>query len=191
MHSPVVDVLSWLLANDRLDLSEVLAETSEDRRKYMDNVASLGKLGLVILEGSIVQPTDILIEIEARTGSLNESLSRALTVFFERRFNMLDSVRQVLGPHLAIAGNCYRESMEYGDLLPFSFERIERGMLETYKERMRIKIPRYLAQLEDIGLLEETRVAGQTAWIGKQDVLNRMYAERELFTSAASYLMER
>lgn len=191
MHTPVVDILSWLFTNDVLDLSQLFKQiTEDDQHKYMQSVASLQDVGLIIEEASMVRPSDLLIEIESRRARLSENLSQALTIFFERGFGMLDSIRQVLGPHLTISGICYQESMEYGGIIPFSFEKIESRMLEFYPRRVRIKIPRYLAQLEEIGLLEEQTAGGQLVWTGKETILDNMFAERELLEPVASYLGE-
>ncbi len=188
MHTPVVDILSWLFTNDILDLEEVFSQiTKEDRLKYRQTVDTLVNLGLVLAEESTVRPSDLLIEIETQGTRLSDNLSQALTVFFERGFEMLDSIRQVLGPHLALARICYQEAVEYGSLVPFSTRKIESRMLESYNVRMRIKIPRYLAQLEEIGLIQEKSFDNQMAWAGTEDVLDRIFAETELLEPIASY----
>lgn len=189
MHTPIVDILSWILVNNELDLEELFLKMPDDeKKKYLQHVGSLADVGLVRMSEGKVLPDDYLIEVERRTSNLHEGLSDALTVFFERGYDMIDSIRQVLGPHLAISGYCYQSSLEYGDLIAFSYPMIEKSMMKRYSGEKRIKIPRYIAQLEAVDLLKEDTVKGETVWLGDEEVFLRVQAQADILEPFSEYL---
>ena len=190
MHSPVVDVLSWVLTNNELNTEEVLQSASDDERdKYIQHIQSLENVGLVRVTESLIEPADLLIEIESRSPSLQRNLSDALTVFFQEGYDMIESIRQVLGPHLVISSFCYQSSLEYGDLVGLTYGVIEKNMMERYRQEKRIKIPRYLAQLESIEMLRGDVRKGEPVWFGTEDVFSRIRSEAEILEPFEEYLL--
>ena len=190
MHTPIVDILSWVLINDKIDISEDLSQVSEvDREKYLQHVTVLESTGLVRKSGDLIIPDNNLVEIERRYKILPEKISHAMAFFFERGYTYIDSIKQVLGPHLTITGFCYEMALEYGEVRHIDYTSIERMILQRYRQEVkRIKLPRYLIQLESVGLLKETKVAGKSVWSGEKSIFEGIQGEEEILQPIKKFL---
>ncbi|MDP2767517.1 MAG: hypothetical protein Q8O41_08735 [Candidatus Methanoperedens sp.] len=182
IHSPIVDILSWLLINDKIDMAKDLSLIGvDDKDKYVQNINLLESTGLIRKSENLILPDNNLIEIETRYQTLPEKLSSSLAFFFEKGYTFIDSIKQVLGPHLTITGFCYEKSLEYGDLIPISYETIDRIVADVYRQEVkRIKLPRYLIQLETVGLLEEKIKHGKVVWSGTEEIFRKIQGEEEI-----------
>jgi len=182
MHTPVVDILSWLLINDRMDISQDLSLIGgPDKEKYLQHVRILESTGLVRRSDYLIMPGNSLIQIEGKYGTLPEKISHALAFFFREGYEFIDSIKQVLGPHLTITGFCCEVALQYGEVKPIDYSSIEQMILQRYgQELKRIKLPRYLIQLESVGLLEESVVSGKSLWGVERDVFGRIRGEEEI-----------
>ena len=190
MHTPVVDILSWLLINDRLDTSQDLSQIrGPDKEKYLQHISILESTGLVRKSGDLIIPGNSLIEIEGKNGALPKKISHALAFFFRKGYEFIDSIRQVLGPHLTITGFCCEVALQYGEVRPINYSSIEQMILQRYRQELkRIKLPRYLIQLESVGLLEESIVSGKSLWGVERDVLERIQSEEEILWPVKKFI---
>jgi hypothetical protein len=190
MHTPIVDILSWILINDKIKISEDLSLVSEvDKEKYLQHITVLESTGLVRKSGDMIIPDNNLVEIERRYKTLPEKISHAMAFFFEEGYTYIDSIKQVLGPHLVITGFCYEMALEYGEIRHIDYMSIERMVLQRYRQEVkRIKLPRYLIQLESVGLLEEMKVAGKSVWSGRKSVFEEIQGEEEILQPIKKFL---
>jgi len=182
MHTPIVDILSWILINDKMDVSEDLSLIGiVDRDKYIQNIHLLESMGLIRKSGDIILPANNLVEIDTKYKTFPEKISGSIAFFFEKGYTFIESIKQVLGPHLTITGFCYEKSLEYGDTTPINYETIDRMIVDIYRQEVkRFKLPRYLIQLESVGLLEESTISGKIVWKGKEDIFKRIQGEEEI-----------
>lgn len=190
MHTPLLDILSWLLVNDKIDTSVDFEQINEEeRKKYQQNIELLTKYGLVEAEGNIIIPGNYLIEIESKGENYHERLSKAISFFFERGYEETESIYQVIGPYLTLSGICYERSFEYGGVLPQNYSEIEAVFMDAYRtELKRIKLPRYLVQLEAVNILESKTIGGRVTWSANESLFNKMCAEREVLEPIAGLI---
>ncbi len=190
MHTPIVDILSWILINDKIDLSEDLSSIGiDDKEKYIQNIGLLETAGLVRRSGDLIIPDNNLVEIETTYQTFPEQISNSMSFFFEKGYASIDSIKQVLGPHLTITGFCYETALEYGGLVPINYGAIDRMIADVYRQEVkRFKLPRYLIQLESVGLLEKTTISGKTVWQGKEDIFDRIQGEEEILQPVRRFL---
>ena len=67
IHTPIVDILSWILINDSLDMSQDLSLIGVDNRdKYLQNITLLESVGLLRQSGTLIIPVNNLIETDKR-----------------------------------------------------------------------------------------------------------------------------
>lgn len=189
IHTPILDILSVLLTEERFRLEEFLPPDEWTIAKYKNYVNILEKVGLVrITEGNFIIPGNLFSEMEKmfegkEDFGFDKKLSSLLAIFFEHGYGFIESVREVLGPHLTISGYIYRESFEFGEILTFTRGNIEESLTDPYKK---VKIPRYLIQLERIGLIEEGRQKGENIWFPKKDIFDKFKDEKELLDPISS-----
>lgn len=189
MHTPIVDILSWILVNDKLDMSQLSLINIGDRDKYIQNIDLLESVGLLRKSGDLIIPDNNLVEIEMKYKTLSEKISSSIAFFFEKGYTFIESIKQVLGPHLTITGFCYEKALEYGDLVPISYDTIDKKILGIYgQEVKRIKLPRYLIQLESIGLLEETTISGKVVWQGREEIFRQIQSEEEILQPIRNFI---
>jgi hypothetical protein len=192
MHTPIVDILSWVLLNDKIDISEDLSVIGEvDREKYLQHISVLESTGLIRKSGNLIIPGNSLVEIERDSKTLSEKISHAMAFFFEKGYSFIESIKQVLGPHLAITGFCYEMALEYGEVRHIDYKSIERMILQRYRQELkRIKLPRYLIQLESVGLLEEAKVSGKSVWKAKINIFESIQGEEEILYPIRKFLLK-
>ena len=181
LHTPFVDVLCWLLTKDRLSLEEVAEAPEEPAQKLISALEPLRKVGLIDIEANTVVPGPILIGLEQRyRDDTPTQLAKALAHFFREGYNFLDSIRQVLGPHLALSGILYEKAVEMDKLVPLSWGEIEKGFSRSYAADKRLKLPRYLVQLASIGVARREVKAGVTTWGGVPAVFQELQGDAVL-----------
>lgn len=174
IHTPVIDIISWLLVKDKLEISELEYLSADYQVKYITHLDALEKVGLVERSGNIIMPGSVLVGIEEAEHTGPARLSSALTHFFREGYEYIESIRQVLGPHLTLSSIVYQRSLETEELIPFTFEHIEKCFFDYYRGEKKIKIPRYLMQLESIGILEESVEHGNVVWYGIENIFNKL-----------------
>ncbi len=183
MHTPIGDVLSQLLINNTLDLEVDLGMLNEeDRTKYVHNIENLQFVGLVRRIGDIVEPDNALIEIERQSDTVSQALSNSLAYFFEKGYEHIGTIKQVLGPHLIVTGSIYQRAIEYGEVVFLktkSIEDIVRSLYPSQPQKI-FKLPRYLVQCASVGLIEKKIVAGENVWCGKEKIFRGIMDEEEI-----------
>lgn len=185
MNTPIVDVLSYMLTVEKIDLTQELQILNEEsREKYMRHIKVLEKVGLLDIQGNVAFPGEYLVEIESKGGNISNKLFKSLSVFFSNGYDMIHSIREVLGSHLAIGGIFYENSLQYNEIVQLKLGTIESAFLSLPKYgRDRIwKIPRYLAELEKVGLLEDKEKGGNVYWQANEEVYNRFTKEAEILS---------
>ena len=172
MHSPIIDVIAYLLINERIELSQEIGQLHEkDREKYLKIIDTLEEIGLIQRTNNYLLPDNALIEIEHQNETLYSQLSNALAFYFSHGYENIQSVHQVVGPHLTISGYIYQQSIEYDDLTPVKYEEIRRIVHLIYRQDLKqIKIPRYLIQLNKVKLIELESKHGEDTWLPNVDV---------------------
>lgn len=178
MHTPFHDILSWILIEDKIDLSDIYLSES-DREKYLEDIKILANIGLVRLsdnKNTIIAGNN-LIEIEDRgkTNATYEIMQNALAFFFEKGYNEIESIRRVIGPYLALAGFAYEESYEYEKIIGFNINQFKRFINYSYRDKNKlVKIPRYLVQLSQVNIFDETTKGGIKIWKPNEDIYHKI-----------------
>jgi hypothetical protein len=189
MPTPLLDILSWLLVNDKINASVDFEQINEEEsKKYQQNIDLLVKYGLAEVEGDIVTPGNYLIEIESKGKNYHEKLSKAISFFFEKGYEEVESINQVIGPYLTLSSICYGRSLEYGSVLPQKYSEIESDFMESYTEIKRIKLPRYLVQLEAVNILESKTIGGTVSWSANKNLFDKMCSERDILEPIAGLI---
>lgn len=185
MHTPIEDIISYLLINDSIDLNTEFSNLSNDiLEKYIKNVDSLIKVGLVRkTESNLLIPDNALIEIESISDILSNKLSKSLSYFFAEGYEDISSIRQVLGPYLSITGHIYEQSIEYDEIMPVNYFEIQNLMKRYYREFVKqFKIPRYLIQLIEVGLIKQEIINGENVWLPTKKILENIKGEDEILS---------
>src|SRR3989304_10596503 len=96
---------------------------------------------------------------------------------------------KVVGPYLTLSSICYERSFEYGGVLPQEYSEIESIFMETYRtEIKRIKLPRYLVQLEAVNILESKTIGGKISWSANENLFNKMCSETDILEPIAGLI---
>jgi len=174
-YTPILDILATLLTEEKFYLSDLVVD--DQVSKYRGYLGDLAKIGLVRITQDYVIPGNLFTILDERLGTdakNSERLTVLLTLFFERGYEYISSVKSVLGSHLELGGFVYQESFEYGGLLSFTKDDITVMIDNVYKN---VKIPRYLVQLEKIGVLEEDKSLGKSSWKPNDEVFEKFTRE--------------
>lgn len=184
MHTPIVDIIAYLLINDHLDLTQEFSQLNDkEKDKYNNVVETLISMDLVRKSTDLLIPGNALVEIERKQEDLYLKLADALAYFFVQGYQNIQSVHQVLGPHLTISGYIYQQSVEYDDLIPVDFDEIQKVVRYSYGTVLKqLKLPRYLIQLEEIGVIKITSIKGEDVWTPHQDLLDKVKMEEEILS---------
>lgn len=190
-YTPILDILSQLLIEGFIE-GELEAMSSQYERNYKDYIEILQEAGLVRLNGSQIEADDILIEIEARDATPPEKLNAAIAHFFEEGTTDIDTIRQILGPYLTIAGHYYIQVLESGEMPHITEDEFREQLDKTYtgsdRELKKFKLAHYLIQLEDVGLLESGDEASPRTWTGEQEVWDDILREQNLLEPASEII---
>ena len=193
MHTPIQDIISQLLINEKLDLKESLSFVNEeDKGKYLKNIELLEKMGLVRRNELLIIPDNVLIEIESRNKNIAEKLSDVFSYFFAKGYENIDTIGQVLGPYLYISGYIYEQGVEYDEPVSVSYSAISDILDRSYSNSAlkQIKLPRYLIQLAGVGLIDQEIVNGETFWKANLRVFDNLIKEGELINPIKSFFVE-
>jgi hypothetical protein len=191
MHTPIEDILSRLLVNNTIDLDlDLGALTHEYRAKYLQHISYLKFVGLVRVTGSIVEPDNALIEIEKRSRTITQALSESLAYFFANGYENLETIKQVIGPHLIVTGSIYQRSIECGEATFLRTRSIEDAVRNFYSGQpfKVFKVPRYLVQCVSVGLIETKSIAGEEFWGGTEEIFHQIMAEEEILWPIREYI---
>jgi hypothetical protein len=180
LHTPVLDMLSWLLVHDRMNVEDLAEIPHDPQARIMSTLEPLKRVGLIETRESTILPGPFLVEIEQRESTLPRQLSKALALFFREGYQFLDTVRQVLGAHLTVSGLVYERATEFESPVPLSLSQIERDFTRVYPSERLVKLPRYLVQLEAIGVLDHDTKGGVQVWSASEPVYTRMSGDEVL-----------
>jgi len=184
MHTPIEDIISFLLLKDKIDLETELSILSEEEKeKYLKNIDLLITTGLIRKNDNFVLPDNAFVEIERSSDNISSKLSKALSYFFAQGYDNISSIQQVLGPYLTISGYIYGQSIEYDDIIPVEYSEIQALIQQSYGQSIKqMKIPRYLIQLNEVGLLDQSSCRGEDMWLPKTDILRSVRMEETLLS---------
>lgn len=176
MHSPIIDIISYLLINDKMEFSpENLTINKTEFERYLKLINFLVDIDLLKIEDDIIVPGNIFIEIESQFDDISDQLAKAMAYYFIKGYNDIPSIHQVLGPHLTIAGFVYQQSIEYDETVPVRYNEISSLIQLIYgKDIMQIKIPRYLIQLEGVGLVINKLQNKEQVWYPNEDIFENI-----------------
>ena len=191
-YTPILDILSQLLIEGHISEAELEGMSNQYERHYKDYIEILEEAGLVRMNDGQVEADDILIEIEARDAKPPDKLNAAIAHFFEEGTSDIDTIHQILGPYLTIAGYYYMRVLESGkmpDVTEDEFrEQLDKSYTGSDRELKKFKLAHYLIQLEDVGLLESDEDAGLRTWSGEKEVWNDILREQDLLEPAAEVI---
>jgi|AntDeeMinimDraft_4_1070355.scaffolds.fasta_scaffold04156_3 hypothetical protein len=191
-YTPILDILSQLLIEGLIEEEEIESMSSQYERHYKDYIEILEEAGLVRMNDGQVEADDYLIEIEARDASPPEKLNAAIAHFFEEGTNDIDTIRQILGPYLTLAGFYYMQVLESGEMPRVTEDEFREQLDKTYtgsdRELKKFKLAHYLIQLEDVGLLESDDEDGPRTWEGEKDVWDDILREQDLLEPASEII---
>jgi len=191
MHTPIEDILSWILIYNSMDLEAQQDSLPMDRReKFLQNVGYLESVGLVRKIGTTLEPGNPLIEIERTSRVLPLALSNSLAYFFEKGYEHINTIRQVLGPHLFVSGAIYQRSIENGAPSFLKIRSLENVMRDFYPSQYDkiFKLPRYLVQCESVGLVNRTIVGGESAWCATEDLFIKVMGEEDILEPIKQFI---
>ncbi len=191
MHTPIEDILSWILIYNSMDLEAQLEFLPIDRReKFLQNVRYLESVGLIRKTGTTLEPGNPLIEIERTSRVLPLALSNSLAYFFEKGYEHINTIRQVLGPHLFVSGAIYQRSIENGSPSFLKIKSLENVMRDFYPSQYDkiFKLPRYLVQCESVGLVNRTIVGGENAWSATEDLFIKVMGEEDILEPIRQFI---
>lgn len=193
MHTPVIDILSYLLINEYIDINEVGESfTEKDDIKYKKIMDILLSMNLIREsdDSNRIYPGNILIEIESsdyineESGSrISDKLSQAMAYFFANGYEHLDSINMVLGAHLSISGYIYQQGIEYNEIVPVRTDDIFkffRTLPNSFHKL--IKIPRYLIQLDKVGIIKLESHKGEDVWLPENNIFEDVLHQERLLT---------
>jgi len=190
MHSPIIDIFSWLILNDKISIRDDIESLSKsDKEKYQLNMEILRAMEMIQIEGDLVFPGNYLIEIEKQGGGTFDKVSRALAYFFSNGYENIQSITHVLGPHLSISGHLYRTSFENEGIVSMSYGSIEERINIIYGSQIkRLRLPRYLMQLESVNIIESYSERGNTMWKCNDELFSDMMSQDELLSPITQML---
>ena len=193
MHTPIQDIISYLLIHDTLNIrNEIDQLTGQEKEKYLKNIDLLTDTGLVRRNEDLLIPDNALIEIEQSEDDISKKLSKALAYFFAQGYENINSIQQVLGPYLLISGYIYEQSVEYDDFISVPYSEIQLIFQRFYGQLIKyFKIPRYLIQLIDVGLIDKKIVNGEYNWLPKESILSMVKDEDELLSPIRNMFVEK
>jgi hypothetical protein len=192
MYSPIIDIISNLLLNDEMDITNEIGAISEkDRERYLKIISSLSEVGLIEQVGNKLKPNNILIGFEMASNDLHEQLSNALAHYLEKEYTDIPNIHQVVGGHLTIAGYIYQQSIEYDDITPINYDEIQRKVRSVYRQEIKqVKIPRYLIQLNHVDLIDVLNTHGEDFYQPTEAIFEKVNAQEQLISPVRNMFIE-
>ncbi len=189
MHSPVLDLLSWIMIHGELGSPKLESLAGPESGKYIRYVRMLETVGLLEMRDDLIAPTSYFIEIESQQKSLNDRVTDALSFYYSRGYEQIDSIRQFVGPQLMVSGFVYEASLGVDEPIATPYSDIERALHEGYRETKKVlQLPRYLAQLEGVELLVRTSSVREPAWQPSAEAYGKFLEESHLLEPVLSLL---
>ncbi len=183
-YTPILDILSRLLLEGAVSEEELEQLSQQYEQNYRDYIDSLVEVGLARMTDGHLEADDILIEIRAREPNPPKQLNAAMAHFFEEGASDIDTIYQILGPYLTLAGYYYMQVLQSGELPELSENEFRDQMDKAYRgsdrELKKFKLAHYLIQLEEVGLLESNTDTGPRTWTGDEDVWEDILREQDL-----------
>ena len=203
--TPIQDIISTLSTQNKINLNAFYASLYPgdiDKYKRYMRILESESIQLIRITEDGILPGNNLIEIEYQLNKKAESENRplpiyekvieALAFFYLHGYEHIDAIEDVLGIYLNLAGHYYEESYEKGALAILSFSDFEDVIrdIPEYSKVKYVKLPRYLIQLERIGLLQSRKHGDETFWEGDQTILNKIQREEEIIAPIHKILIE-
>lgn len=183
-YTPILDVLSHLLLEGAISEEEIEQLSHQYKQNYRDYIDSLVEVGLARMKEDHLEADNILIELRAREPNPPKQLNAAMAHFFEEGADDIETVHQILGPYLTLAGYYYMRVLESGQMPEITEEEFRQQMDKTYfgsdRELKKFKLAHYLIQLEEVGLLESEEDTGPRKWKGRDEVWEDILREQDL-----------
>jgi len=183
-YTPILDVLSHLIIEGPITVQELEDMSSVDAEKYRDYIDMLAEVDLVRWADDRVEADNILIELKAEEREPPKLLNAAMAHFFERGADHIDTIQEILGPHLILSGHYYRRALELDNMPRMKEREFDEVMRWNYsgnnRVQKRFKLSRYLIQLEDVGLLSSENGTGPRKWYGTDEVKHDVLRQDEL-----------
>jgi hypothetical protein len=183
-YTPILDVLSHLLLEGAISEEEFEQLSDQYEQNYRDYIDSLVDVGLARMKDGHLEADNILIELRARETDPPKQLNAAMAHFFEEGADDIETINQILGPYLTLAGYYYLQVLESGQMPEITEDEFREQMDKTYlgsdRELKKFKLAHYLIQLEEVGLLKSEEDSGPRKWKGRDEVWEDILREQDL-----------
>jgi len=104
--------------------------------------------------------------------------------FLEEGAGDIETIRQILGPYLTLAGHYYMQVLESGEMPEMTEDEFRHQINKAYRgsdrELKKFKLAHYLIQLEDVELLQSDMDTGPRTWTGKSEVREDILREQDM-----------
>lgn len=162
MHTPLVDILSNLIYDERINTVAWTGNLpqDEDELKFTDYVDLLSRAELVRQEGTYLVPGNILLGLIEKNPEAPKLLRQALSHFF--KVQDIENARRVIGPQLKLASKIYEAALEWGPDAGYDPATLRTAFVQAYNGQTKkiLQFPRYLLQLEQIGIVRTVEEHG-------------------------------
>lgn len=191
-YTPILDILSHIILEGPIGDEELEELNAVGEQKYRDYVEILKDVDLVRTREGQIEADDVLIELQANQSKPPKLLNGALAHFFEAGADNIETIREILGPHLIISAFYYQTSLVDGGVPSMTAEEFEEVLERHYYGNdlveKRFKLSRYLVQLEDVGLLKSSTGVDRPSWSGKKKVRQNLLREDEMLSPIAEII---
>lgn len=183
-YTPILDILSRLLLDGAIAEEELEQLTDQYEQSYRDYIDSLVDVGLARMTDGHLEADDFLIELRAQESQLPDQLNAAMAYFFQEGAADIDTIQQILGPYLTLAGHYYLQVLESGEMPDMTEDEFRQQINKAYRgsdrELKKFKLAHYLIQLEDVELLRSDMDTGTRTWTGEEEVREDILREQDL-----------
>lgn len=183
-YTPILDILSRLLLEGAIAEEELERLTDQYEQSYRDYIGTLVDVGLARMTDTHLEADDFLIELRAQESALPEQLNAAMAHFFEEGAGNIETIRQILGPYLTLAGHYYMQVLESGGMPEMVEDEFRQQINKAYRgsdrELKKFKLAHYLIQLEDVELLQSDMDTGVRTWVGEEEVREDILREQDM-----------
>lgn len=164
MHTPLVDILTYMAYYSRLDFDEWRRRLPQEAHelKFEEYVELLESVNLARREGPHLLPGNVMVGIMEQEDRAPDILRAALRHFFREGVENIESVRRVIGPQLRLASKIYEAALEWGPDVHLDPEVIRVAFQASYMSdaRKELQYPRYLMQLERVDVIRVSATGG-------------------------------
>lgn len=191
-YTPILDILSHIILEGPITEEQFEEFNAVGEQKYRDYVEMLEDVDLVRSRENQIEADNVLIGLQANETAPPKLLNGALAHFFEAGADNIDTIREILGPHLILSSFYYQTSLVEGGDPEISEEAFEEVLERHYHGNdlveKQFKLSRYLIQLEDVGLLESSTDIERPTWSGKPMVRENLLREDEMLSPIAEII---